>query len=632
MAPRQISDTLRIVIGACILFVCILPMSTTASWKALDQSTTLSCMDFLPTGVGLVGVSGPASSVAKWDLHGSENGVLIPSNPGDQILSVRAIDSSTGWATIANEGLYYSSSKLWGLNTWKLVLGGNNLKLLYATKSQIFLTDGSTLRVSTNLTTFNPCSGILAGDTVNAVASAGSQVFIATAGDHVYRSVNGGAAWMMMYSVTSSYSVFFDSVAHAVFIGGDSLRMSSDYGVTWISVISPVSVLSGQVVGVHDCSCAFYITTFISNSLDLEHNFILRSQDHGASFQEVGRAYNSTIHFSEGLAFDRGSILYWLDPVDGWLSITMDGVDGSLPAALSPDLHLTPDSSIVSDACTHQFTPFNVTVGYGECVPLQVDSLKEISGIGTVSFTSFKVTFSAAAKGTMQFAYQARSNGMDTVHLRLWFHNTQTMLAESRDFNVVAMGVSDPAKLAVNTQSVSFGQVKIDSSKLLAFTFRNAGCLDLRVDSIVSSNPALFPVDQHTYPLVLKSGDSLRVKVTFMPTSVGEQVEAVEYGTSAGHGFVTLDGIGATTVVQGVEASLIRSQVAIYPNPAHDFITVESNAGIRQIMIHDLLGRVVMQTSYEPTEQVQLDLRELSNGTYLIAVDHNRPIPILLLR
>jgi hypothetical protein len=616
-----------------MLFISILPLTGLGTWRALDQNTTLSCMDFLPTGVGLVGISGPASSVAKWDLHGSENGVLIPSNPGDQILSVRAIDSSTGWATIASEGLYYTSSKLWGLNTWKLVLGGNNLKLLYATKSQIFLTDGSTLRVSTNLTTFNPCTGILVGDTVNAVASVGNQVFIATAGDHVYRSVNGGGAWSMMDTVTSSYSVFFDSVAKTIFIGGDTVRMSTDYGVTWTGVITPViAILSGQVVGVHDCSGAFYVTTFISNILDLEHNFILRSQDHGQSFQEVGRAYNATIHFSEGLAFDRGSILYWLDPVDGWLSITMDGVDGSLPASLSPDLHLAPDSSIVSDACTHQLTPFNVTIGYGECVPLQVDSLKEISGIGTVSFTSFKVTFSATASATMQFAYEARANGIDTIHLRLWFHNTETMLAESRDFTVVAMGVSDPAKLSVNKQTVSFGQVKVDSSKLLTFTIRNSGCLDLRVDSIVSSNPTLFPIDQHVYPLVLKSGDSLPVKVTFMPTDVGEQVEAVEYGTSAGHGFVTLDGIGATTVVQGVDPSLSSNQIAIYPNPAHDFITVQSNSGIRQVTIHDLLGRVAMETSYESPAHVQLDLRDLPNGTYLIAVDHNRPIPILLLR
>lgn len=58
--------------------------------------------------------------------------------------------------------------------------------------------------------------------------------------------------------------------------------------------------------------------------------------------------------------------------------------------------------------------------------------------------------------------------------------------------------------------------------------------------------------------------------------------------------------------------------LTLYPNPTSDFLTVEAGVGTVQVLIRDMSGRVVLQTT--TTSRQPLDVRHLSKGLYLVTL------------
>lgn len=63
----------------------------------------------------------------------------------------------------------------------------------------------------------------------------------------------------------------------------------------------------------------------------------------------------------------------------------------------------------------------------------------------------------------------------------------------------------------------------------------------------------------------------------------------------------------------------LQNPVSIYPNPANDFITIESHELLLGISVYTLDGRLVL-TQDEETSSSHLDVSQLSHGNYLIHV------------
>ena len=57
-----------------------------------------------------------------------------------------------------------------------------------------------------------------------------------------------------------------------------------------------------------------------------------------------------------------------------------------------------------------------------------------------------------------------------------------------------------------------------------------------------------------------------------------------------------------------------------YPNPASDFINISGLEKETEMTIYDLMGKVVLKTSLESDDNM-IDVSNISNGTYIIAVD-----------
>jgi len=69
---------------------------------------------------------------------------------------------------------------------------------------------------------------------------------------------------------------------------------------------------------------------------------------------------------------------------------------------------------------------------------------------------------------------------------------------------------------------------------------------------------------------------------------------------------------------EGISTVTALQQVSIYPNPAHNEITITGN-GLNTITISNTIGQIV-QTRHATTGQERIDISYLPPGIYLVTV------------
>jgi hypothetical protein len=73
----------------------------------------------------------------------------------------------------------------------------------------------------------------------------------------------------------------------------------------------------------------------------------------------------------------------------------------------------------------------------------------------------------------------------------------------------------------------------------------------------------------------------------------------------------------------GVDES-IESAFSIYPNPASEMLTIDSNKGeINRVTITDMAGRTVYSASLASMRRTQIDVSMLPAGTYVVTMENN---------
>lgn len=72
-----------------------------------------------------------------------------------------------------------------------------------------------------------------------------------------------------------------------------------------------------------------------------------------------------------------------------------------------------------------------------------------------------------------------------------------------------------------------------------------------------------------------------------------------------------------TTVenVLAVQENGISAGISVYPNPATDFIIIDSKEKIGKVQIFDIAGRLVLTTSGNAN---RIDIHQLKPGTYIL--------------
>ena len=68
------------------------------------------------------------------------------------------------------------------------------------------------------------------------------------------------------------------------------------------------------------------------------------------------------------------------------------------------------------------------------------------------------------------------------------------------------------------------------------------------------------------------------------------------------------------------QLNLPTTHIDLFPNPAHDELTINASGTINEVVISNLLGQIVYSQSYN-TEQVKVDISALQTGVYFIKIN-----------
>ena len=58
----------------------------------------------------------------------------------------------------------------------------------------------------------------------------------------------------------------------------------------------------------------------------------------------------------------------------------------------------------------------------------------------------------------------------------------------------------------------------------------------------------------------------------------------------------------------------------VYPNPAQEQVTIESDFQMQQAVVYDLLGKKVLAMDFQKTNTIQLNVSNLIPGYYLLNI------------
>jgi hypothetical protein len=222
---------------------------------------------------------------------------------------------------------------------------------------------------------------------------------------------------------------------------------------------------------------------------------------------------------------------------------------------------------------------------------VRIDSITVVhsSGIIAKGITSQTLFGNAAA---FSLSYSGTVPGMDSINLRILFHSVEWGFKEHVDVGVIANSTSAPAEL-VSTDSLQFGDVLVDTIGRRSLRITNTGCSALRVDSVVSSNPAIFSLPPLSFPFTIQGDSTVNIPVTFSPQRVGPSIESIELGTNAGHRFIELEGQGLSLATVS-DSEQGATDFSIVPNPASAIVSVRGITEDSKYEIIDLLGRTVL--------------------------------------
>lgn len=594
-------------VGVLLLVVCtFLPTSSRAGWKLEELS--VSAMDLLPGGSGLIAFYTPGVRIEKV-TRTSREGVFASMTTVRQI----AIASSDiAFATVQDSGVYIGRN---GWRTWTKIDTSRFATILLSSPFATILTNATEVKYF-RLNRFDVVTGVSGADRLIAADYTSDSTIYAIGGLELYRSTDLGKTWSPAYTFAQPVnSLYIDRSRDLIFVGGAETRVSSDRGKTW-KVLGPStngSPAGGTVHGTSDCTGAFYITAYGVSRSDM-----LFSNSHGEFVQSAGFA-PTQLHAKpqEFIVLDRGSTLYWLQ--DGRLYSSINGAGVLPPDSPNDALSGAATSPIFFRMCREPEGSFTIDLRNSDCMPVIVDSIRQLTGIGKVATN---VKFPARVEGTplsLLYEYTTTVPGIDTVKLLAWIRWENGARSDIREFQLVAVSTVDPAALGITQLSLDFQQVTVDSTRHKYLSLQNTGCDTLTIDSIVSSYPEIFQVQPRTFPLKLKKGGRDSIRVSFKPLEEGMYLEAIEIGSNGGHMFIATAGEGTKQPTKSVGEKSARA-TQVFPNPSAGVVRIRRESSEPTLYwVVASSGNVVLQGQLKSNDET-LDLRELPSGVYLLEI------------
>jgi hypothetical protein len=239
---------------------------------------------------------------------------------------------------------------------------------------------------------------------------------------------------------------------------------------------------------------------------------------------------------------------------------------------------------------------------------VNANSCSATSNIVVVT-TNSSITATATASGVTTFC----QGGSVTLNASggtnyTWSNNTNgssLLVTQSGSYYVIASSGT-----CVDTSSV----INVTVNPLPAVT------LTLPQDSFCTNQPSASVLSGGSPAGGVWSGPGVSGNL-FTPATAGPGLHTIVYTyTDSNSCSNTATEVVFVDVCNSV-AEIAGGNFSVYPNPAHDFITVNiGNASeVKTINVYDLSGRILISEAVNNRTQVQLSLNGISSGVYVIS-------------
>lgn len=568
---------------------------------------------------GLVAVGDAAPFVGIY-VDGNITGVFIPSG---QVNSIIIRDAQTAYFTVRGDGLYKGTV---GWSIWTQMVSGPDLALVGVHGSQIFLNRGKQLQYFGAGQTFINANGIVVGDSIYDAAFISSSICFTVSHSRLYKSFDGGANWQtVLDTLVRAESLYYDSTHKLLYIGGKQPLQSADSGKTFVPVQNIFFFsTAGQILGARDCSGTFYIGPDSTERIEM-----LRSTSQAKFIQEVGVANFSSYRYLKTVILDRGSTFFWLDK-SGLLSVSRNGLDGTIPEQVEPRVLLYTQDSITNSTCpSAKATNFTLNVRYDDCTGIVVDSFLAAKPNKAFTIPQFVGKFIADSTIMVSCAFRAQHTGDDSVEIRMVFHSLTTGLTETKKFIVRATGYADVPIYSASAEAISFGEVKVGRKETRTLTISNIGCDTLLIDSLESSFPAYFSFTAPKYPVRIPTQKSFALDIDFTPHEEGDYLESLAIRMKTGSRYITLVGKAYKTDTVSFVKENNKKNIIVYPNPSRGTLNVQGPLP-EQIVIRNVLGAEIKRI--DTYGSASFDISDLPDGVYSIDLGNIMQRIVLLRR
>jgi hypothetical protein len=93
---------------------------------------------------------------------------------------------------------------------------------------------------------------------------------------------------------------------------------------------------------------------------------------------------------------------------------------------------------------------------------------------------------------------------------------------------------------------------------------------------------------------------------------------------------ISNNGCSDTSACQLIEGLGVRSnalsEITIYPNPAKNYLQIDSKAQIQEITILDLMGKAILHLNNEYGDLITININGINSGTYLLMIETKQGI------
>lgn len=179
--------------------------------------------------------------------------------------------------------------------------------------------------------------------------------------------------------------------------------------------------------------------------------------------------------------------------------------------------------------------------------------------------------------------------------------------------------------------TVTFDQNLIDANSFYMeypASFINAGNQNLKFSKPDFANGKLYTATTHTITNNVSGNGKIailhyRIKSTLATDEVlnigisqSKQSNAIGVLMPLTAGTATVAAIGASV---GMDELSAGNSMALYPNPAMNFATIQSNSLLQKVEVLSLTGQIILSETASGAQH-QLDLRNVTNGVYLVTI------------